>query len=537
MERSKLNGGALAALAAAAACLPVLALPFVFDDAFSVRDNPLLRAAGSLAHLFGPGYTAVFRNESFEPFTYLPIMLFGALSSWQPWGLHLLSLLAHAACAWAAWRLARALLGDGRPALLAGLFFALHPAQGETTVAAIFSGTIFSSLFFLLALARFVERDGRDGPAGKAATALLFLAALLFKERAFPGVLLFALLPFLRKGGGAAEFRRRLPELLAFAAAAAAALLARVGAGRGSAAGAADLDPAFLFAKLAAYAKMAVLPFWLSPVYQRTAAWGDAAGLAALLLAAGALALALRYDSRGAHGYRPAAAGAALAGLMLLPYLNLIPLADLAEYLKSVFVSGRYLYLPLAGAALVFGAAAGKLAESRPRLAAPAAAALLAVFAAFSLHQRALWRSDEGVWARAVRLNPGSPWGHYMLGSLYLERGETAAAAPLLEKAAALGPNRGVLSNAQGALAAAALLENRPADAERLAALAVGTWDGNYDAWNIRGAALAALGRNAEAERAFLKASVSPSAGPAALANLELLRSEMKRPRAAGPKD
>ncbi|OGR76075.1 MAG: hypothetical protein A2X32_10875 [Elusimicrobia bacterium GWC2_64_44] len=515
-----LKPGAAVALAAAAVCLPLLALPFVFDDVMSVSANPWLRDMGSFRHLFGPAYTFVFRNEGFEPLTFIPIMLFGKVFAWLPWGLHLLSLLGHAACSWAVYRLALELFGKERPALLAGLFFALHPAQGETTVAVLFSGTIFSALFFLLALRRFIALDGRGGAAGKALTALLLLASLLFKERAFPGVLLFALLPFLKKGGGGAEFRRRLPELLACGAATAAALLARLGSGRGTAFSAADLDPAFLFAKLAAYAKMTALPFWLSPVYQRTAAWGDAAGLAALALAAGALLLAWPAE-RGERGYSPVPAGAALAGLMLLPYLNLLPLADLAEYLKSVFVSGRYLYLPLAGAALIFGAAAERLEAGRWRYAAPA---LLIVLAGVSLHQRLLWRSDTAVWARAVRLNPDSAWGNYMLGTGLLDGGETAAALPFLERAAALPSNRGVLSNSLGALAAAAMTQGRPAEAERLARRALQTWNENYDAWNTLGAALASQRRFEEAERAFTTAASSPVTAEAALANRGLVK-------------
>lgn len=521
MVRFLKDKGAVVALAATAVCLPLLALPFVFDDVTSVSANRLLRDLGSCRHLFGPAYTFVFRNEGFEPLTFIPIMLAGKLFAWRPWGLHLLSLLGHAACSWAVWRLARDLSGRERPALLAGLFFALHPAQGETTVAVLFSGTIFSALFFLLALRRFIARDGLDAWSGKLATALLFLVSLLFKERAFPGLPLFALLPFLKKdGGGPAEFRRRLPELLALAGAFAAALLARLGAGHGTAFSAADLDPAFLFAKIAAYAKMTVMPFWLSPVYQRTAAWGDAAGLAALALAAGTLLFALKDAERGERGYAAGPLGAALAGLMLLPYLNLLPLADFAEYLKSVFVSGRYLYLPLAGAALVFGAAAERLAAGRARY---AALTLLLVLAGVSVHQRLIWRSDAAVWARAVRLNPDSAWGNYMFGTSLLEGGNTAGALPFLERAAELPSNRGVLSNSLGALAAAAMRLGRPADAERLARRALRTWNENYDAWNTLGAALASQRRFGEAERAFTTASNSPVTAEAALANRALM--------------
>jgi len=304
---SRIKPDVLLAVFSAAAYIPLLFLPFVFDDVMSVRNNPLLRDLSNAAYLFHPAYTHVFRNEGFEPFTFLYLMLAGKLVAWQAWGFHALSLLAHAACAWTVYKLALLLLGKEKPALLAGLLFALHPAQAESLVAALFSGTIFSALFFLAALYRFMERDGRDGAAGKLLTGLLFGVSLLFKERSFSGLPLFFLLPFLRgvpkppgcrkgmkipyeespltpasPGGGFKELRRRLPELLALSFFWTAALFSRLSAGRGSSLGFKDMDPAYLFAKLAAYARMLFFPFQLSPVYQKTPALPGPAGLAAL---------------------------------------------------------------------------------------------------------------------------------------------------------------------------------------------------------------------------------------------------------------
>jgi tetratricopeptide (TPR) repeat protein len=531
---ARANPGALTALAAAAAYLPLLALPFVSDDVLSLRDNPLLRDFSSLAYLFHPDYIKVFRNESFEPLTYLVLMTAGKLFAWQAWGLHLVSVLAHAGCSWSVYRLARSLLGPGWPALAAGLFFALHPVQGESMTAALFSGTLFSAFFFLWALRRFIDGDGGASPGGRLLTALLFGISLLFKERAFPGLLLFCLLPFMRPGGGFKELRRRLPELLPLALAWGAALFSRLAAARGSGLGTDFLDPSFLLARLGAYAKMLALPFWLSPVYQKTSPLPDGAGLAALLLAAGVLYLALGRRQRGELGYAPAAAGAALAGAMLLPYLNLLPVQDLAEYLNSVFVSGRYLYLPMAGAAIVAAAAAARLGEILPPAPLRAAGALLLVLYLFlAAGQQLLWRSEEAVWTRAARLNPGSAWGSYMLGSYYMKEGLPDKAEPLLRGALALNPSRGVRSNTLGALAATALMRGNAALAEKTVLEALAAWDQNYDAWNTYGAALAALGRKTEAAEAFETAASAGITGDAPLLNLGRIRLELGEPAAA----
>lgn len=548
----KLKPGAVVLLASAAACLPLLFLPFVFDDVMSVQNNPLLRDLSNAAYLFHPAYTPVFRNEGFEPFTFLALMLAGKLVAWQAWGFHLFSLLTHAATAWAVYRLALLLFGKEKPALLAGLCFALHPVQAETLVAALFSGTIFSALLFLAALYRFIDGDGRGGAGGKLLTGLLFGVSLLFKERAFSGLLLFCLLPFLRcrksmqipyeessltlasPGGGFAELRRRLPELLALAFFWAAALLSRLSAARGSGLGFGNLDPAYLFAKLAAYAKMLLLPFWLSPVYQKTSAVPDPAGLAALLLAAGIVFPAFKHSGRGRHGYSPAAAGAAIFAILLIPYLNLLPISDLSEYLNSVFASTRYLYLPLAGASLVFAAFASRTEEllsGRPRgktVLLAAGVSVLALCLALSARQQLLWRSDEAVWKRTVKLNPASPWANYMLGSYYLQAGLPDEALPRLNLALSLDPPAGVRSNALGALAAARLLKGETKEAEQAALKALEAWEFNYDAWNIYGAALAGLGKKTEAAKAFSKAAEAGITGAAPLVNLGRVYLELK---------
>ena len=519
-------------LASAAAYLPLLFLPFVFDDVMVVQNNPLLRDLSNAAYLFHPAYAPVFRSEGFEPFTFLYLMLAGKLAAWQAWGFHSLSLLAHAACAWTVYKLALLLLEKEKPALLAGLVFALHPAQAETLVAALFSGTIFSALFFLAALYRFMNGDGGGSARGKMLTGLLFFVSLLFKERAFSGLLLFCLLPFMLPGGGFRELRRRLPELLALFFFWAAALLSRLTAGGGSGFGFKALDPAYLLAKLAVYAKMLLLPFWLSPVYQKTSPAPDLAGLAALLLAGGIIFLAGKYSGCGRCGYNPAATGAAAFVILLVPYFNLLPITDFSEYLNSVFASTRYLYLPLAGAAIVFAAFASKAEDVlsvRPGGKAvfmAAGGAVLAVFLSLSAQQQLIWRNDEKVWLRAVKLNPASPWANYMLGSYYLQEGLPDKALPLLTLALSLKPSTGVLSNALGALGAARLLKGETKEAERAALKALEAWEFNYDAWNIYGAALAGLGRRKEAAAAFEKAAESDITGAVPLVNLGRVRLE-----------
>lgn len=509
---------ALAALAAAVFA-PLLGLPFVFDDVLAVQNSSTLRDLSNAAYLFHPAYSDLFRNEGYEPLTYLALMLAGKTAGWQPWVFHLLSLAAHAACSCLVLRLALLLTADAAAALAAGLLFALHPVQAETLTAAMFSGTIFSSALFLASLHRFLANDGRDGGISKGLTALLFAAALLFKERAFPGLLLFAALPALR--GGRAELKRRLPELALLAAAVGAALLLRAHVMADSGLSLAALDPAYLPARLAGYARTLLLPFWISPVYAKVLSPGAAAWAA--LAGCGALAwLAWRAGRRENGAGNAAAVGLLLAGLTLLPYLNVLPLKDLSEYLSGTFASNRYLYLPMAGLSLAAAALlAGRLGRALPRL---AGAAALAALCALSLQQVLLWRSEEKVWSRAAELNPSSAWARYMLGTHYLQAGRTAGAEKLLKEALELKPERPLLSHTYSALAQARLAAGEKAEAERDARLSLAAWDMNHEAWNALGAALAAQGRNAEAENSFLRAAEIEPTGDGPLVNLGLLR-------------
>ncbi len=512
------------AAAAALVCLPTLLLPFVFDDVLTVQNNFFLRHLANAAFLFHPSYSPIFRNEGYEPFTYIVLILTGKACGWQAWGFHTVSILAHAACALLVYRLALLLTAERAAALAAGLVFALHPAQAETVSAAMFSGTIFSSIFFLAALGRFIERDGTDGPGSKILTALLYGVSLLFKERTFSGLLFFALLPFLHTGGGLKGLRRRLPELLAMAFFWAAALAARAFSIRGSGFGFENLDPAYLIARLAAYAKTLLLPFWISPVYSKISPLPDPAGLAALALACAAVWAAIRAGRREAH-YNPAAVGLALFLIILLPYLNLLPVKDLAEYLNAAFASNRYLYLPMAGAAVVLAVLVSQLRKHLPSWASLklAGAAVLAALALLSVQQQTLWRNEENVWVRAAALNPGSPWARYMLGTYYLQNGRTELAEKYLKEALERGPDQALRSNTYAGLAAAALAKGENGTSETAARKALEVWALNHDAWNTLGAALSGQNRNAEAAEAFEKAAHIEITGDRPLVNLGLL--------------
>jgi Flp pilus assembly protein TadD len=111
-----------------------------------------------------------------------------------------------------------------------------------------------------------------------------------------------------------------------------------------------------------------------------------------------------------------------------------------------------------------------------------------------------------------------------MLATHYLQAGRTAEAAALLNETLALDPERPLRSHTYSALAQTRLAAGERIEAERDARLSLAEWDMNHEAWNALGAALAGLGNNAEAEKAFLRAAEIEPTGDGPLVNLGLLR-------------
>jgi tetratricopeptide (TPR) repeat protein len=159
----------------------------------------------------------------------------------------------------------------------------------------------------------------------------------------------------------------------------------------------------------------------------------------------------------GAWRNRVFALGVAVFWLGLLPVSNFLPLyRPMAD---------RYLYLPLAGVALML---APMLARFRM---APWAAVLAALpLAVATFYQERIWCDDVALWTATARTNPLSVVAPNNLGCALVIRDRPAEAIPHLERAMKL------------------------------------TRGGKADPYAFLALALDALGRTAEADAAFKKA-------------------------------
>jgi tetratricopeptide (TPR) repeat protein len=107
--------------------------------------------------------------------------------------------------------------------------------------------------------------------------------------------------------------------------------------------------------------------------------------------------------------------------------------------LMLVFEHRTYLPLVVPCFALAWGIV--WLFAARPRLAALAATALVAVLTLATVARNEVWRDNERLWRDVVRKSPGSPRAHSNLGVILADRGRHLEAIAEHERALALDPS------------------------------------------------------------------------------------------------
>jgi hypothetical protein len=357
-------GVAVATLIAYRAVLP---RPFAADDyqwLLAVRGlsgDAVLRAA------FDTG-----QSHFYRPLVWLLFWAEERAFGLDPRGYHVVSLGLHLLCAallgGLAWRLAPR--GRAVAAVVAGAIVALHPATFEAVVWVAAQSEVLAAALLLAALLlwrvalRATLRSGGAPRAWALAACLALGLALLAKESAAAGLPLLALLTWAARPAGAPRQRAwallALPLLLTFGY-----LALALGVERRNylvETGGYGVGPQLVRNPLIGLG-LIVAP--LPGTQHADAAWlpwaGTAVGLGLLALLA-----------RGGRGAR--------AGVLAL-LVTLLPTAPFASPPDS-----RYLYLPVAAAALLAGLGAGRLAARRPRgRARPAALAVGLALAALLL--------------------------------------------------------------------------------------------------------------------------------------------------------
>lgn len=472
---------------------------FSWDDEALVVDNRVVGEAGRFWEIFTRDLWSTTQLEWLKSGYYRPLFLLSLWVDRALFGLdsataHAHSLLWHLGSVAALYGVLRKLVPAGG-ALLGASLFALHPLQAEVLALVAARNDSMAAAMSLVALWLLLDRE-RPHPARLAAAGLALLAGLLSKESALlaPVVLLVLDLARWRRPG---HLSRYLPLGLALGAYLLLRWNAEVDEGIAPSASSFQLVWDNLLGIAGVYGELLVFPWpltparhvnYLPPVFETLLGLG-----VAVILVVGALREA-----------RPRALG--LAGLL---WALLAFLPTLAATLDKGLLGERYLYLPLAGLALLLGAAV-----RRPP--AWAVAALVVPCVAILQLRLPQWQDSRTVWEHAHAVDP-TPFTAAGLAWYYHRDKDLDQAIPLLEQAVKGEPPYRDACD----LVLMATLEAR--DVERAAA--IGDWERDQRAagrpvcranslfFHHYAVALAGAGRWEEAARVAMAIPGGPS-GP-----------------------
>jgi tetratricopeptide (TPR) repeat protein len=439
---------------------------FAFDDSLAVVENPQIKNLGNIPLLFKSGYWAHSRSGGmlYRPLVTTSYALNYALGGLNPFGYHLVNLVAHLGVSLLLYGLSLRLFRHREAALVAAALFAVHPLHTEAVTGIVGRAEMFAACFFLLAWWWHLEGQGR--PGRMTASVAAFALALLSKENglALPGVLLLSDVCTLESPGeerrlagplwakGLALVRRYagyLAVLVAYGFVR-TAVFGKVGPGLP-----ALIDnplahvgpvPRFLTALEVAgrYLWLMLWPQHLSADYSYNqipvvhSPWTPGVLLAGLAWA-GLIALAWR----SARGTRRALLCVGFTLITFLPTSNLLlPIGTI--------MGERLFYLPSAGLCLLAGVAWQRVWEwrrDRPGFARArwvglgVVTAAVLLFAARTVARNRDWRDQASLFLSAVRVAPDSAKVRFNLGGVYLEKEQYDDAMRELQASLAIFPS------------------------------------------------------------------------------------------------
>jgi len=424
------------ALLAFAVFSPALHASFVdIDDTQLLVDNEHFRGLGweQLRWML-----TTRRMGHWQPLTWLSFALDWKLHGLDPFWFHLTNLLLHALDAALVCTLARRLLAHEGAALLAGLVFAVHPLRAESVVWITERRDVLSAALLLGALLAWLPRR-RMGPA-------LLMQALSLCAKAWgmvlaPVLLVLDVYPLRRLPADPRrwlerEFRPVLVEKLPFL------VLGLVAAGVAN--WAVDYVPGTVksWSEWTLGDRLAQACFGLWFYVSRTLWPADLVLLVPLpravdvleprFLAGFAFVLLAPVVLWKLRQRAPAlVASAVIYALVLAPVLGF-------KQAGPQLVADRYSYLACIGFAIALGAGL----RARPIL-LWTGFALVAALGLAGFRQAQKWKTTERLWLHAIEHGPPSAVAHQSLANVLSARGEIESAIGELETAVRIDPQSG----------------------------------------------------------------------------------------------
>ncbi|NNN07319.1 MAG: hypothetical protein HKL90_15620 [Elusimicrobia bacterium] len=389
-------------LATALVYSPLIAAGFVYDDWWMIPRNPAIRGIHLLRYFLDPATladpAAGFAGDVYRPLTTLSFAVDFKMWALRPGFYHLENILLHLANGYLLWRLLGLWLKNKAEALLATALFLLHPVQVEA-VSWIGQRTNLLSTFALLGALHYFVGAGGSPRRRWIIGGCCYAVALLCRESAVVLPVLVALVDaqgWRPKTDGRAGRTILYGELILITA---AYLGLRFFIMRHWSQFSEAVPPWWQSSGLgvlafSTYLGKTIFPMALRPSYDYpefnvwfiTGAYGVALGYLGLVW--------------GVRRKNPLLfTGLAWFLACLLPVLQLIPI--------RAFVSERFLYVPMMGAALAAVWAYRRYPSARTPL--WAGTAVLAVVTAANVPH---WRNERSLWAHAVKQEPTNAFAH-----------------------------------------------------------------------------------------------------------------------------
>lgn len=433
------------ALLIGAIYFPSLSGEFLNDDTTLIARNTDLQSLSRLPELLGrpmwsglAGFEGAEQVGHWRPLTSLTLALGFALGAGPdaPFGFHLLSLLLHLLATFAAWRVARRLLGSYVSATAVALLFALHPLHVESVAwISSINDPLFGalSLFSIDAWLAWRARASRGLPLF--AAGFLF-AALLSKELALATLPMLLVCDRMCRPTDSRAATRRGWVLLLGTVGLWFGLRMWVFGDLAAGFGRTNADYGSGLAEWRVRAEILgggvwhlLVPIGLSPLEPFREVWPKSSpDFFVKLVGLGLFFVALLVGVRGLRANK-APAQTDATGLRpgsLLAFTALGILAALSPALAGIRGLGqtpfadRYLYLAVFFVAVFLVASLSRLLRalgSAPAIAAPIIA-LTGLYAGLTLQRIPLWHSPVDFYRAVTERHPDSPAGFWNLGEV-----------------------------------------------------------------------------------------------------------------------
>lgn len=479
---------------------------FVYDDPAVITDSSFIKSWKNFPALFSKSYLSPFVKRgvyfstdssigsgeaSYRPVVTLSYFLDYSFWKLNPFGYHLTNIILHILNALLLFIFVDMISKDKRIALLASLFFALHPVNSEAVNVVSFREDLLAFLFFLSSFILYIKSDIyrlRKINYTYIFSLVLFLFSLFSKEMSvtLPFLLILYDRYFACRDKNKKFFMRLIPGYAGYLAILFFYLWVRfflmvnltepqVGYPGGSF----YSNLLTMSRVLATYIKWLLFPINIPVVmpnefYLVSKSLLEPEVLFSLTVIATCVFTAIKiYKSS-----REVSLGISWFFITLLPVSNLIPISN--------YIASRYLYLPALGFCLLAAACLRKLSAFKPAgksWITPAFAQetsrviiiiLLTCYSIFTFVRNISWRNDIGLllgvlerfpenalvhaslgdcfknngepekaiieYKEAIRLSPGMIWGYNNLGLLFIDKGRYEEAVYYFTRAIKIDP-------------------------------------------------------------------------------------------------